>query len=137
MATVGDMGSLRNLTKEQRHALATLLNARIEYAAKDTELNRLRLKALANPTETNESAVRDYAALVTTPLREDITRQAIALVRESIKSDELLAFLPAAIMGLLQFVNLPLMLTALGVEPGEADRIMDLLSEYVRRGIDE
>lgn len=131
---IGDMhSSLRDLSKEQRHALANLLNARIAYSEREVELNRLRLKALANPTEANEAAVHNFASAVTTPLREDVARQTAGLVRESIRADELMAFLPAALMGLLQFVNLPLMLTALGLEPTEADRIIEMVSEYINK----
>jgi hypothetical protein len=134
--SIGDANSvsLKNLSRAQRHALANLLNARSLYMEKGIELNRLRLKAIANPTEENEEAVRDFAALVTTPLREDDIRQAAALIRESIQTKELLEFLPSVLMGLLQFVNLPLLLTAIGVEPNEADRFIELVSEYIKKG---
>ena len=127
-------GSFRDLTKKQRIALANVLNARTEYAKKEIELNELRKKALANPTRENEEAVHDFAALVTTPLREDVTRQTLVLMHEAIDIDGLIEFLPSVLMGLLQFVNLPLMLTAIGVEPNEADKIIKIIADYVKKG---
>jgi hypothetical protein len=133
---IGDIpSSLKDLNKEQRHALANLLNARKRYAAEEIKLNDLRLKALANPTRANEEAVRDFAASVTTPLREDVTRQTLALMHEAISVKELVEFLPSVLMGLLQFVNLPLMLTAIGVEPDEADKIIEIVTDYVKKGM--
>ena len=132
---IGDIpSSLKDLTKKQRLALANLLNARSDYAAKEIELNQLRLKALANPTTTNQEAVRDFAALVTTPLREDVTRQTLTLMHEAIDMEGLVEFLPSVLMGLLQFVNLPLALTAIGVEPDEADKIIEIITDYVKKG---
>ncbi|HJP81108.1 MAG TPA: hypothetical protein VJ841_01775 [Candidatus Saccharimonadales bacterium] len=133
---IGDIpGSLRDLSKEQRHALANLLNARKSYAAEEIKLNDLRLRALANPTSENEKAVRDFASTVTTPLREDVTRQTLVLMHEAIDTKGLVEFLPSVLMGLLQFVNLPLMLTAIGVDPDEADKIIQIITDYVKKGM--
>lgn len=133
---IGDAdGSYGDLSRKQRHALANLLNARKELMEKEAKLIRLQLIALGHPTSENEAAIRDYAATVTTPLREDYARQAVTLIRESVRVKELMEFLPAALSGVLQFVNLPLMLTAIGVERQEASRIIEWVMTYVKKGM--
>jgi hypothetical protein len=131
-------GSYASLSAEQRAKLANLLKLRNEYNAELFELNTRRIAVLLNYSEAGEAAVREYAALVVAPLRRKVASETSKVIsEEAIDMDSLQSMLPMALMALTQSVNIPLLLTAAGLEPDMIEQFTTKVSSYFQQGMKE
>lgn len=125
--------SLEDLSEDERAKLVMLLRKRDAYMMHSRALNDLRITYLQNPTESNAASVEAYNTTVLAPMRRDMQEDFVGLLEMSIDVEGIKKFLPMALAGFLQSVNLPLLLTALGWEPEAINDLINLAKDYMGR----
>lgn len=128
-------GSYADLTAEQREKLAAYLTLRNEYLPAQIELNRRRIAVLENYSPAEEAAIREYSATVVAPLRLKFSQSWIELLKDSVDVKAMESMLPMVLMVLTQSINVPMLLTTLGLEPDSIDQLTHGLSSYFKKGM--
>jgi hypothetical protein len=128
-------GSYADLTAEQREKLAAYLTLRNEYLPAQIELNRRRIAVLTNYSPAEEAAIQEYSATVVAPLRLKFSQSWIELLKDSVDVKAMESMLPMVLMVLTQSINVPMLLTTLGLEPDSIDQLTHGLSSYFKKGM--
>jgi hypothetical protein len=123
------------LTPEQQTTLVNLVSTEKEYLEACLELNSLRMQALTNPCQKTQEAVEDYTSTVVAPLRDNLTSQRRALLTEAVDLNGVLGTLSFAGVGLLNHVNLPLLLEALGIDSDHATKALAEITTFLQKGM--
>jgi hypothetical protein len=126
--------SITEADEETRLKLAELLENRNEYLQQQLTLNSLRVTMLRDGTPESEQRAKDFSSTVVAPLREKMTPQIIELLQSSFDIKGIKGLMPIIVMGILQSVNLPVLLTTLGLEPDQVEQLASLVQDYVKKG---
>jgi hypothetical protein len=128
--------SYRGLSDTQRAALAELFALRNEYYAQATKLNNIRLRVLQDPTPGGEDEVREFAAVMVTPVRmRMVEATGKLLTEEALDLERLKGMLPMVLMALTQSVNVSLLMNLLDVEPDIVEKMLEQVREYFSSGM--
>jgi hypothetical protein len=127
--------SLDTLDDESRTRLANLLSGRNAYNAELIKLNELRIDMLLNPTPEKQEAIDAFNTTVVAPLRDGLTQDAFALFSVAVNIDNLKDLMPMVLAGVLQSVNIPLLLTVIGLEPDTINKLVQAISEFIKSGM--
>ncbi|MGF7228435.1 MAG: hypothetical protein ACQR33_00430 [Candidatus Saccharibacteria bacterium] len=137
---LGQDPSFKNLDDGTRAQLVELMRARAEYQEAAAKLTNLRVTAISNPSLSNVTAVEDYSSTIVAPLRLHMSELSLPLFKEAFDLEglksQLPMLLPAILMGVLGHVNLPLVLTAIGVEPDTISHLVELIGDLFDKGMD-
>lgn len=126
--------SYADLTEEQRTKLLNLISAEEDYLQAALKLNNLRMQALVNPGQKTQEAVEDFASAVVASKRDKLTEERRALMMEAVDIDGAIGLLYSAGLGVLQHVNLPLLMEAAGVDPDVAQKAMTDVATFLKKG---
>ena len=126
--------SLIEMDEETRLKLAELLEGRNEHLQQQLTLNSLRITMLRDGTPDSEQRAKDFNSAVVAPLRDKLTPQTLELLERSIDLKGIKGIMPLVVMGLMQSVNLPLLLTTVGMEPDQVEQLVGMVQDYVKKG---
>lgn len=129
--------SLATLTAEQREKLIELLMLRNELSAHQLKLNALQIDLLRNPTEAGQTMLTDYAELHVAPLRRRIAHLLPELVDEAVEQEKIAETFPLLLAAVMQHVNIPFLLTVLGLDPDSVKSLGTAVSDYLRKGMSD
>lgn len=124
--------SLAGLDEETRLKLADLLTRRNEYFVQLTKLNELRIQALMNPSTYLEEQMNDFNSAVVAPLRDGMSKDMSSILDGAVNVDNIKALMPMILMGVLQSVNVPLLLVTLGLEPDMIEKLVSEINKFIR-----
>jgi hypothetical protein len=124
--------SLSELDEETRFRVARFMLTRNEYLAELIKLNGLQIAALTHPSPMTEAAVKDFNETVIIPLRRSLGSEIAPVLQAAVDIKGLKSFLPSILMGLLQFVNVPLVLSVYGVDPDMIEKLVREISTFIR-----
>lgn len=98
------------LDDETKQRLASLLENRNVYLLHFVELNRMRILQLTNPSPENAARMDQYVEQHMAPIREQMMLDSAHLLETAIDMDAIKEMLPMLLAGVMQKVNLPLLL---------------------------
>lgn len=127
--------SYEDLTPEEREKAADLIESRNDLALKMFELNRMRVQVLRNYTPEGEQALANFTSTMIAPLRAHASTQKAALLQDAVNVEGLKSLLPMIAMGLLQNINIPLLLTATDVDPDVINEMMAMAKKFIKDGL--
>ena len=128
-------GDLADLEPDLRRKLAQFLERRNTYLTQTQELNRRKVALLVNPTPATRRDLEDYISAVIAPARERLYEDTIELFKEAVDVQKLKEMLPMALMALSEAVNFPILLTLLGADPEDIEKLVGKLRDYFSRGM--
>lgn len=122
----GLSGDLVGLAAEDAQRLATVLERRNDYLGLQQQANRLRIKVLETRTAAAQQELNEYLSGAIASARARMTEDLVKLLDSAINIDGIKSLLPMMLLGIVQNINLPLLLTTLGLDP-------DMISELVKQ----
>jgi hypothetical protein len=129
--------SYGDLDLETRTALASFLSDRNEYTKQLLKLNELRIKVLQNPTPDGEKQLAEYSSAIVAPLRGKLSEQTVELLKRAIDLDSLKGLLPIIFLGVTQAINVPMLLTILGIDPDMIEQLVGQAKKFVKDGLSD
>ena len=129
MSLLNNRDALANLDSETRQKLVDLLQLRSLYGTYQSELARLQVSAVEDPTDTTIKAVENYSENTIKPLKETINALVLQIAR-SMVSLKMPKSVPSSLDELFQIINPSALLTALGIDSGKANSIIESLREW-------
>ncbi len=127
----GVMKPLGELPLDERQKLARLLQLRNEYLDATSKLNQLKINQLLNPTPSGDQDIVDFTRITVAPVRHSMNEAQAEVFKTSVNLDELMGFLPVVLLGLLQHVNVSLMLATIGIDSDQIADVVGKIKEYV------
>ena len=125
-------GRFKQLNEAQREALATYLAARIEYLRAERKYASLLLSALQSPTRGDNKAIRRFVVDVLAPARKRMRASQISAAAESVDIDALSELLPGVLGGINQAVHVPMLFSALNVDPDVTEQAMAKVAPVIK-----
>ena len=125
-------GRFKQLNEAQREALANYLTARIEYLRAERKYASLLLGALQSPARGHNKALRRFVADVLAPARTRMRASQISAATESVDIDALSELLPGVLGGLNQAVHVPMLFSALNIDPDLTEQAMAKMTPVIK-----
>lgn len=126
---------ISSLDAETRDLFVQLLEVRNKYYALMGDYNRRQIGVAKNPDPAEEKALIEYSTLVLRPVRQEIKVLSMALFHKAIDVDGLKEMLPMALMALTSSINIPLVLTVLGIDPDAVSEAVEEISSFFGEGM--
>lgn len=128
--------SLGEIDNETRAALIEIMARRIEYQEQLITLTKLRKLALEQPSELHDRAVISFDKDTLAPLRDAQLKTSMPLLVRAVDAEGLAALLPMVISGLMQSIDLPLLMNVLGLEPETIEKSVEGISKFIKSGFE-
>jgi hypothetical protein len=109
-------GIFDELTEEQKAKLLEVLELRTKFYRYAREMTRRQIELLRDPSPLAEEELKEFIAEFVTPVRREMAQKGVELSRDAIDIETMKSILPMILMAVTQGVNLPLLMTALGLD---------------------
>ena len=124
--------SLADLDATQRTLLLALLRKKRQYMQSALTHMELQEKYLENPTPANLIEAENYASMVLRPQKSEINGTLTSVLQNAVDLEGIKRLLPLVLAGVLQSVNLPLLLAAANIDAEEAEQLMKMIKRYIQ-----
>jgi hypothetical protein len=126
---IDQMMSLKDLDDDTRLALADLLELRNKYLSCVFMLNEIRVQALRGTGKFEAAA--DFSSVVVAPIRAQVTEGSLALVKAAFNEEAFMEMLPMLVLVATNVFNVPLALTALGIDPDSIQELLNMIKDVI------
>ena len=136
MFGISEGSAYATMDAAKRRKLADLLHHRNEYSAMVTKVNNQKIQILMHPTAASEQELAEYTRTTVAPMREKLQKETVALMVQAVDVEGLKQMLPMLLAAVANFVDLPLLFEAAGLDPDMIEEALGLLREYFSHNVD-
>lgn len=127
------LGSSNDLSDEDRAQLAVLIRKRLETAQANLHYQKLFLQYLDDPTDSHRDTLDLFTKTVLEPLRKEETKLVGERVVSALNIEGLKGMLPMLLLLLKNNINIPVLLSSIGVLQGQVDDLMEFVMDFIKK----
>jgi len=123
--------SLTELKAEDRIRLAQFFMKTNELMKQKVMYNELQITYFTNPSPEVLARLEGIQSTVIEPMSTSLKREIIEIMKDSIDIEGLKGLLPMIVAGALRYINVPVVLTILGLKPDEIKEMALMVKDYL------
>ena len=127
------LGSEDELSNEDKEFMKTLTAKRITHGEANLKYQRLYLRYLQDPSESNKADLDLFADITYNPSLIEIQETVKIGVKRAVDIDGLKSMLPMMALIAKNAINIPLLLGVININPATVDEVMEVVTDFIKK----